>query len=296
MDEDLIPNIVLRNGLILNSRQYAMLIDNIKTESLMKNEFNPIPVPTTVVNPVAKYTFEFHGSEQCWYICWGDYWMPVFDAHNKWRLEEYTKNEDVRETFMTWAQTDYMTCKRHFDSKTGCDFREHWDRKPLANSACESCPSKPPKGKKGKKKMSRDFDFDYDMGETVPTSMDAKRQTFLLDSLYQTAEEKDLDLRKQFGLKDDDAPTNPKELVERIKAGKFTLPDETKRRYHYSALDGIRWRDPDLKEDQAGYEAAWNAFRKAKETAHEDIMIKDGEAGLAALRALKDWQPTGAAN
>jgi len=115
---------------------------------------------------------------------------------------------------------------------------------------------------------------------------------YLESRIYNTASQKVSAFATQFGINDDPDPRTPAELVERITAGKYILPDATKRKA-YSALDGIRWRDPAVKEDTDGYKAAVKAMKVQQQIAEDIIKLKDPATdGLAALQAFEAWQPT----
>jgi len=115
---------------------------------------------------------------------------------------------------------------------------------------------------------------------------------YLEGRINSIASEKIIALSNQFGINDDPDPRTPAELVARITAGKYILPDPAKRKA-YNALDGIRWRDPSVKEDMDGYNAAISALKVQKIAAKDIIMVKDPATdGLAALQAFEAWQPT----
>lgn len=109
-------------------------------------------------------------------------------------------------------------------------------------------------------------------------------------------------LEAQFGLIDDEPPGSPKDLAERIAAGKFIIRgygDDAKNadRYRYWApIELIQWRDPAKKADTEGFEVARKALKAAKQKALDIIKIDEPKAGLDAIKALEAWTPTGAAN
>lgn len=128
------------------------------------------------------------------------------------------------------------------------------------------------------------------------------------------------ELRKMFNI---DAPERPRtfaEMVEAIKGGKYTI-DQKKidQRIDYLAEDyGHDIDDPDFdrvqfadnhlpmyfgvtftdlpQPDRKGFDAALKAWERAKQETKEDIMVLDPADGLKALRALRDWKPTGKSN
>lgn len=108
-------------------------------------------------------------------------------------------------------------------------------------------------------------------------------------------------LQKQFGLIDDETPTSPKELVERITSGKYVLPTEKEVElmrnhswaYVSGALLGIKWRDPSVKEDNDGFKVA-NAAMDVEFQKTQDIIMNGGDM-LAAVQTFDAWTYTPAA-
>lgn len=81
-------------------------------------------------------------------------------------------------------------------------------------------------------------------------------------------------LKKQFGLVDDDAPRTPAELIERITSGNYTIDEEHLDYKSWGAggaAEYIRWRNPNVIEDKAGFKAAEkkldDAYQSAKDAA-----------------------------
>lgn len=89
-----------------------------------------------------------------------------------------------------------------------------------------------------------------------------------------------------FGLVDEDAPKNFKELQERIASGRY-VADEKLEDYNYGPLYAVRWRDPSLKEDSAGYREFKRKLEKLYDRAKDDIRILDVKDGLEALRTFE---------
>lgn len=94
-------------------------------------------------------------------------------------------------------------------------------------------------------------------------------------------------LKKHFGLMNDEAPETSKDLVKRIQDGKFVLPKDREDCYAGDAHWSIIWRDPAVKEDQEGYDAAYAKLRAAYKVARDDINILPPEEGLKTLRAFE---------
>ena len=116
-------------------------------------------------------------------------------------------------------------------------------------------------------------------------TLDLQQAEFFRGIIREKKYEKLAALRKQFGLENDDYPMSAQELVNRIAAGKFILNPETKDTTQYSKGDVLRnitWRDPAIKKDQAGYDAAEKALGEAYLTAKMAIMTNPA-AGADAV-------------
>jgi hypothetical protein len=129
---------------------------------------------------------------------------------------------------------------------------------------------------------------------------------YLEGRLYNTVSKLDNELRKQFGLVDDEFPTSPKELAERLKAGKYVVrylhEDGNPGEYddyinRYEPLGGlIRFRDPAVKEDQDGYSAAREEMLTVKKSVEDTLYIDTPENALKAIQEFENWKPAGKAN
>src|SRR5256885_13812507 len=120
--------------------------------------------------------------------------------------------------------------------------------------------------------------------ETAPT--DQVQRANLLSHLDSANREFHPKARKHFGLTQDEAPKTAKELVERIKAGKITLPKEDNDRkcsYVWDVFSRIKWQDPSVVEDQDGYDAWEEKTAVAKRTVERIISIKSPDEGLNAV-------------
>lgn len=134
---------------------------------------------------------------------------------------------------------------------------------------------------------------------TAPTqaasaSLEQNKLSYLASRLSSIFCEKSMALSKTYGLEDDDRPTTPKEFVQRIKDGKFTLTkraetmeEENDSFDYYCINDYLRWRDPATKEDKAGYKAALTLMEKAYADTRDTINIATPTEGLAALKAFE---------
>lgn len=120
------------------------------------------------------------------------------------------------------------------------------------------------------------------------SAADKDQRRFLRSRLEDAFYDKKTALKKRFGLTGDERPQSFEDLLARIQAGKYVIEEKDAKKKSYDPLSWIVWRDPSIKEDQAGYDAAKAELRKAYDKAEEDIRILALTDGLAALRAFKD--------
>lgn len=123
-------------------------------------------------------------------------------------------------------------------------------------------------------------DEDYEMTET---------KSYLASRLYNIRDQKTGDLQKAFGLCDDETPNTVNDLVARIKDGKFIMSkgyDGTE--IIYDPIRCIKWRDPSVKEDKAGYAKARKALDVVYQDALDTVTVVTDEQ--ARLKALKDFE------
>lgn len=118
---------------------------------------------------------------------------------------------------------------------------------------------------------------------------EGKRVQYLEERASALFYEKDSDLQKQFGLRDDDYPQEAEELVKRIQDGKFTITEKTPNNIFFGsgAFGRLRFRDPAMKRDEAGYNAAYQKLQALLQDTKDAIMIKSADEGLAAVKAFE---------
>lgn len=129
----------------------------------------------------------------------------------------------------------------------------------------------------------------YDCEDMVQLSPEERQRQYLRERAYAVEHDKRCNLRKKFGLADDDSPTTPKEFFERILAGKYFYPQDQmeKRTYPDNVTYRIRWRDPALKEDPAGFAEAEKPYDAAYTVLLDTIAIGTPAEGLAALKEFE---------
>lgn len=131
--------------------------------------------------------------------------------------------------------------------------------------------------------------------EEVMNTVDysATQRRHLTERAYTVRFEKENELSKHFGLTDTPQPKTVKEFIEFIKTDKFTVGDEKNmdRKLRWSAWDAAEWirfRDPDIKEDQDGFDAAMELVNKDYKALKDDILILEPKEGLEKLRAFEE--------
>jgi hypothetical protein len=127
--------------------------------------------------------------------------------------------------------------------------------------------------------------------DVQPAQSDTQQaKDYLRSCVITTRWEKHRELEQLFGLSDEDAPKDFEEFFKRLKDGRFVLDPKYRTGTRYWR-DYIRWRDPDLKEDHKGYDAAKEAYAKAEQQAMHIITVKHPDEGLEALQKLEAWTP-----
>lgn len=129
---------------------------------------------------------------------------------------------------------------------------------------------------------------------------ESAKTNYLLQRALNTKQKLRDALYVQFGLRDDDAPANPIELVARVKAGQYVLPTEKEASLmvsmcfygNVSALTGIKWRNPTVIEDRAGYKTADAELETAFQAVQDSCMIDSPDAALVAIQTFEKWVTT----
>ena len=103
-------------------------------------------------------------------------------------------------------------------------------------------------------------------------------------------------LKRQFGLADDAAPEKLIDILARIKDGKYVLPEKYADAYSYNLMSYIRWRDPSLKEDKEGYDAAKKVLQADYDTAEEAAKLLPITDATKAMQDFKNWKYTAPAS
>jgi hypothetical protein len=122
--------------------------------------------------------------------------------------------------------------------------------------------------------------------------IESSKINYLLSRLENLEYTKRTALEEQFGLRNDIAPDTAQAMVDRIQAGKFVLKADTKDKSVYEPTRYIVWRDPAVKEDQAGYKIAVKAMDDAAQNVRDLIAIDTPANALAAVKAFEAWTYT----
>lgn len=150
-------------------------------------------------------------------------------------------------------------------------------------AACEA----PAKTKKGNQ-MSRYYDEYNDCYVDATSSDTQDTRNYFRGRIQSISCEIDTKLMRQFGLRNDETPADFEEFMARIQAGKYVFERDEWKKNRYWA-DYIQWRDPAVKKDQAGYDAAWNAFTKERDKTLDTVMALPADKAMAAVQALETW-------
>lgn len=123
-------------------------------------------------------------------------------------------------------------------------------------------------------------------------TLERQQKSYLENRLYSARREQRDKMRAAFGLADDTAPRTPQEMVDRITAGKYVFKNEDELAdcssdFYYTPWRYIKWRDPAVKEDCAGFAEADKLLDKAVTDTMDAIMVKSPEEALTAIKELE---------
>lgn len=145
------------------------------------------------------------------------------------------------------------------------------------------------------KKQEKTMYNDLELGITTQAPEERKAQ-YLIDQLWNAESNAQTTLWHDFWMNGPDEPKNPKEFMDRIKAGQykfnkdylnedgtFRTPEDRSFDW-YSPKRYFEWDIPDQKTDRDGYTAAMKELRAAKTKAERTITIGTPDEGLKALQ------------
>lgn len=152
---------------------------------------------------------------------------------------------------------------------------------------CSQAPASVPYDSKKEQNMS------YNQLNVVSTSanesLESSQRSYLSGRASDIYYEQNANLQRTYGLADDEYPENIGEALDRIVTGKFVISDKDRTRSTYALTDYIRFRDPAVKEDSAGYKVASEALM-TKWTAVRDSAQLDPIAD--AKKVLQKFEST----
>jgi len=129
----------------------------------------------------------------------------------------------------------------------------------------------------------------YASAQIIADTTERDQRSYARDRIRAIRSEKLEAFRKQFGLIDDEAPETIADALKRIADGKFTYDEKKKDYKTYDPMRYIRWRDPSVKEDHEGYNAAEKALGDAYTKAKDKMVlgqISELEAAIDTFAAF----------
>lgn len=142
-----------------------------------------------------------------------------------------------------------------------------------------------PECDQGQKKKEKKMNFNFDS-----ESPQANTLEYLSNRTYNVYSAKRDGLMKKYGLVDDDAPTTPREVIDRLASGKFVVNQDNMDKRAYGSFNYFVWRDPAQKKDKEGFAVAETALNAAR-TKAEDVMVVMTDPATQ-LKALQDFEST----
>ena len=119
-----------------------------------------------------------------------------------------------------------------------------------------------------------------------PTQTEQKQEKmYMVDRMEMIRDEKVQDLRRRFGLEDDEAPRTAEDFLKRIEDKQFKLRDKTS--WMTTFWDRVQWRDPAKEVDQDGFNAAYEELMETFANTMDEVVVLPEVDGLAALNEFK---------
>ena len=152
---------------------------------------------------------------------------------------------------------------------------------------CNEAPAKAMPCKKNKKE---EIPMSAYSSATVITadSIEAKQRKTLASALYDAFRDKVNAAKKQFGLLSDQAPETIKEMIQRIKDGKFSIKADQDDAYAGAFWYAISWKDPSVTVDKDGYKAARAQLEKDYKALELRIAVLPIADALTAVETYRD--------
>lgn len=127
-------------------------------------------------------------------------------------------------------------------------------------------------------------------------TLEADKVRYLLNRLESEHFSKNGVLLKMFGMEDDNFPSSPRELLDRIERKQFVIPEDKMDSEVGNPIYLFKWCDPNKERDFVGYKAAFEELDVIFQDYYDQIKVKGSDAGLDILNSLKNWTPSSKAN
>lgn len=122
-------------------------------------------------------------------------------------------------------------------------------------------------------------------------TQEGKAQVHVLRRANDAFLEKESELLKHYGLRNDEAPRSWNELVKRIKDGKFKIDDDHAMLKTYgSGTEYVEWRDPKIEKDHEGFEKSMDKLRKLLAETKDVIIVKSPADGLEMIEKIQNFK------
>ena len=179
---------------------------------------------------------------------------------------------------------------------SGFSLEENQHFKNIANwdpydciGCCEEAPTKPSlKQKVANKKQEKKMNYlntNYAVACCPPQTEQKQEKMYMVERMEMIKDEKVLDLRRRFGLEDDEAPRTAEDFLKRIEDKQFKLREKTA--WLPSFWDRVQWRDPAKELDQDGFNKAYEELMEAFANTMDEVVVLPEVDGLAALNEFK---------
>jgi hypothetical protein len=202
---------------------------------------------------------------------------------------------------------DFRSWYKHIDKANGFYFVEEEMKDKPANCFVRSDGSCVPVGvtytekeacemalcvpKKMEKNMRTGFDANVNIGVVQGSPSEDTQRSHLQNRLWHIAHAKQREMYTHFKLGEDDRPTSPEEMIERIKKGEFSLkePDSYDKKgkpiYYDRPTHYFEWRKEP--KDEEGYNTAMKTMNEAKTKVEDRIVVLPPVEGLKALEEFE---------
>lgn len=239
-----------------------------------------------------KFKYRFYQTHSTWYV---SDWNCLYEIKycNGFISEEadddFANNEEMAVVF-----EEYVSWSRHKRKKEKYKYMQYCNEISLGDYTPCALPSvSVPEPKVCSTAIYKKALLCAKKEENAMTAVDntaRDQRRYISERAYEVYYAKEFELKKAFGLTDTPQPETPKEFIQFIKEGKFILEEkyeDARLGYVWNVGSYIRFRDPKVKEDRKGYEAAKKLLDKDVQALRDDIAILDPKESLEKLRAFE---------